>query len=67
MIEITAIYGKIYDNIFLVYLIKKEKFPVGKRKLGWEALFRHFLSTHFAKLFIILVVTNCHLFLLVFI
>ena len=32
MIEITGIYAYIYDNFFLVYLIRKERFSVGKSK-----------------------------------
>ena len=37
MIEITGIYVYIYDNFFLVYLIRKERFSAGKSKLVWEA------------------------------
>ena len=61
MIEITVIYVQIYYNVFLVYLIRKERFPVEKTKLVWEASLRCHLV--FVKLFISLVVTNSHLFL----
>ena len=40
MIKITAIYVQIYDNVFLVYLIRKERFPAGKTKLVREVSFR---------------------------
>ena len=30
----------IYDKVSLVYLIRKEKFPVGKTKLVWQASLR---------------------------
>ena len=62
MTEITAIYIEIYDNVFLVYLIRKEKFPVRETKLVCEASLRFFLFAHFAKLLIRLVVTTSHLF-----
>ena len=64
MIEITAIYVLIYDNVFLVYLKRKERFPVGKTKLAWEVLLR---CHTFVKLLISLLVANRHLFLFVFI
>ena len=41
------------------YLTRKG-IPIGKTKLVWEASFRCFFFTHFAKLFISLVVTNSH-------
>ena len=31
---------EIYDDVFLVYLIRKERFPVGKTKLVWETSLR---------------------------
>ena len=63
MIEITAI----YVNVFLVYLIRKGRSPAGKTKLMWEASRRSFFFSHFAKLFISLVVTISHLLLSAFI
>ena len=37
MIEIIAMYVYIYDNIFLAYLMRKERFPTWKTKLVWES------------------------------
>ena len=36
MIEKTAIYVWTYDRVFSVYLIRKERLPVGKTKLVWD-------------------------------
>ena len=57
MIETTAIYVQIYDNVFLFYLIRKERIPAGKTTLVYGKL--HLDVTDFVKLFISLVVTNC--------
>ena len=42
------------------YLTRKEGIAIGKTKVLWEASLRCFFFTHFAKLFISLVVTNSH-------
>ena len=57
MIETTAIYVQIYDNVFLFYLIRKERIPSGKTALVYGKL--HLDVTDFVKLFISLVVANC--------
>ena len=41
MIEITSIYVYIYDNVSLVYLTRKERFPVGKTELVWASFRCH--------------------------
>ena len=55
---------QIYDNVFLVYLIRKERFSAGKTKLVWKTSLD---VAHFVKLFISLVFPNSHLLFFAFI